>query len=352
MKRILGWDLLRGLCALAVGGYHLVMWLDLGYFHSFGSYGVYLFFVLSGASLMYTYGGHLEERSFDFKKFLLLRYFRLAPLYILLMLLVLPWKIFKEGATLALLKKFLLNIFFVFGFFDPVASSMLVGGWSLGIEVIYYLLFPLVGFLVIRGKWFFWVFSFLIIFQMWWVTSIIGSQGGYQENIVALHQPQAFAAYFFGGCFIGYLRRKEITPLLSNKMVVALVAGGFFAIAAINPADAGDELLGARGVVGLSMCFLLVWLIGGLRLEKRFAKAAEFFGDATYGLYLIHPVVFFGMAWLILPRLGWGDPFSWSQNSRWGLVLLVLALAVILALLSEKFFEKPIRNIAKALFAK
>lgn len=352
MNRILGWDLLRGLCALAVGVYHLSMWLDVGYFHSFGSYGVYLFFVLSGASLMYTYGGHLEERIFDFKKFLLLRYFRLAPLYILLMLLVLPWKIIKEGATLALLKKFLLNIFFVFGFFDPAASSMLVGGWSLGIEAIYYLIFPLLGFLVLGRKWFFAVFFLFFLVQMWWVTSTIGSQGGYQGNIVALHQPQAFAAYFLGGCFIGYLRRKNIVSSLSNLVVVTLVAVGFFAIAAINPADAGGELLGVRGVVGFSVCFFLVWLTGGLRLENRFAKTAEFLGDATYGLYLIHPVVFFGMAWVIFPRIGWGDPLSWSQGSRWGLVLLVLTLALVLALLSERFFEKPIRNRAKALFSK
>lgn len=135
------------------------------------------FFVLSGASLMYAYGGQLEDRRFDFKKFLLLRYFRLAPLYILLMLLVLPWKIIKEGATLALLKKFLLNGFFAFGFFDPASSSMLVGGWSLGIEAIYYLMFPLLGFLVLRGKWFFVVFPVLLLVQMWWVTSTIGSQG-------------------------------------------------------------------------------------------------------------------------------------------------------------------------------
>ncbi|MDD2180024.1 acyltransferase [Acidovorax sp. D2M1] len=352
MNRILGWDLLRGLCALAVGGYHLSMWLDIGYFHSFGSYGVYLFFVLSGASLMYTYGGNLEERSFNFKKFLLLRYFRLAPLYIFLMLLVLPWKISKEGATIELLKKFILNGFFAFGFFDPAASSMLVGGWSLGIEVIYYLIFPVLGFCVLRRNWFFVVFFLLLVAQVWWVTRTIGSPGGYLENSIALHQPQAFVVYFFGGCLIGYLRRKEIFPLLSSRIVVVLVSFGFFTIAVINPVNAGGELLGVRGVVGFCVCFFLVWIIGGLRLENRFAKAAEFFGDATYGLYLIHPIIFFGIAWVILPRIGWGDPLSWSLGSRLGLILLVLALAAALALLSEEFFEKPIRNRAKAVFGR
>ena len=49
--RVLGWDVLRGVCALAVASYHLLLWLDIAALHTFGSYGVYLFFVLSGASL-------------------------------------------------------------------------------------------------------------------------------------------------------------------------------------------------------------------------------------------------------------------------------------------------------------
>jgi len=351
-NRILGWDLLRGLCALAVGGYHLLMWLEIGHFHAVGSYGVYLFFVLSGASLMYTYGTQLERKGFDFKKFLLMRYLRLAPLYVVLMLLVLPWKIVKEGPTLALLKKFLLNGFFIFGFFDPAANSMLVGGWSLGIEAIYYLLFPLLGFWVLRNNWFFLAFFLSVLIQFWWITEKIGSPGGYQDNIVALHQSQAFVAYFFGGCFLGYLRYKETEPLLSNRVIGLLVVCGFFAIAALSPEKAGDELLGVRGVAGFCVCFFLVWIIGGMKLQNKFAKTAEFLGDATYGLYLIHPVVFFGVVWVIFPKMGWADPILWTQGSRLGLVFLILIIAAVLALLSEKFFEKPIRNKAKLLLNK
>ena len=103
-----------------------------------------------------------------------------------------------------------------------------------------------------------------------------------------------------------------------------------------------------QGVVGFCLCFFLVWIIGGLRLQNGYSKAAEILGDATYGLYLIHPVIFFRMAWVVLPKMGWGDPVSWNLGSRVGLILLVLVLAAALALLSEKFFEKPIRNRAKA----
>ncbi|RYY87902.1 MAG: acyltransferase, partial [Comamonadaceae bacterium] len=48
-ERVLGWDLLRGLSAVAVATYHLLSWQQVAAIHAWGSYGVYLFFVLSGA---------------------------------------------------------------------------------------------------------------------------------------------------------------------------------------------------------------------------------------------------------------------------------------------------------------
>lgn len=94
LERVLGWDLLRGMCAIAVACYHLLLWQDVAALHTLGSYGVYLFFVLSGASLTYTYGDQLASRvtarKFSFSRFLWVRYLRLAPLYLVRMAVVLP----------------------------------------------------------------------------------------------------------------------------------------------------------------------------------------------------------------------------------------------------------------------
>ena len=46
-ERVLGWDLLRGLCALTVMSYHLLGWQDIAHLSPLGTYGVYLFFLLS-----------------------------------------------------------------------------------------------------------------------------------------------------------------------------------------------------------------------------------------------------------------------------------------------------------------
>lgn len=346
-ERVLGWDLLRGLCALAVGVYHLLMWQEVTHLHTFGSYGVYLFFILSGASLTYTYAGQLEQRRFRFGRFLWVRYVRLAPLYVALMLLMLPWKLLKEGATGALAGKLVLNASFLFGFHDPAANAVLIGGWSLGIEAIYYLLFPLLAWAALKGRAGWALFAALLLLQAAWIQATVGSPGGYAANAVAYHQAPAFAAYFMGGCLLGQLRRAGNAPQASAAWLLAAMLGGFVLLLALNPAAAGDELLGWRGVACAALCFALAWLSGGLRLRDRHAAVAAHLGDATYGLYLMHPVIFFGLAWVVFPRLGLAAPASWSLPAQAGLAVFVLAAAFGLALLSERYFEHPLRERSK-----
>ena len=136
-NRVVGWDLLRGICALSVAIYHLLSWLDIAHLYPLGLYGVYIFFVLSGASLTFTYSSKTENRCFSFSNFLFARYLRLAPLYLLLLIFSVPWKLKNEGLDIFLMGKLVSNVFFSFGLYKPVGQSMLVGGWSLGIEFLF-----------------------------------------------------------------------------------------------------------------------------------------------------------------------------------------------------------------------
>ena len=342
-ERVLGWDLLRGLCALAVASYHLLLWQDVAALHTLGSYGVYLFFVLSGASLAYTYQGKIATHDFSFRRFLWVRYLRLAPLYLALMVLVLPWKLLKEGLTGELAWTYLLNTTLLFGLYKPTTQAVLVGGWSLGIEVVYYLLFPLLM-MSFRWRGMAWaVFGGLLMLQVAWIAATIGQASGYTANAQAYHQVPAFAAYFMGGCLLGVARRKGAFKTLPQRIGLAGLVAGFAVLLAANPVQQGDELLGWRGVVLCSLCFALVYWAGHIRLTGLTARIAGTFGDATYGVYLLHPVIFFGLVFVVLPRLGIASPESWALPSRLVLLAAVLLAAFVLALLSEKYFEKPVR---------
>ena len=346
-ERVLGWDLLRGLCAVAVACYHLLLWQDVAALHSFGSYGVYMFFVLSGASLAYTYGPRIADHDFSFGDFLLVRYLRLAPLYMALMAVVLPWKLLKEGATADLALTYLLNAALLFGFYNPSTHAVLVGGWSLGIEVIYYLLFPGLM-LCFRWRGLVWgVFGVLLVVQAAWIATTLGQATGYAHNALTYHQAPAFAAYFMGGCLMGVSKRQGVFKNLPLNRGLAGLVAGFALLLVVNPVQQGDELTGWRGVLLFGLCFALVHLAGRLSLTGRMASVARTLGDATYGVYLLHPVVFFGLTFAVLPRLGIGSPGGWTIPGRLLLAAMVLLTAFALALISEKYFEKPLRALGK-----
>ena len=75
--RVAGFDLLRGICALAVAAYHVLSWKDEAQFYTWGTYGVYIFFALSGASMVVAYGSKFS-RGYPASRFLVLRLVRLS----------------------------------------------------------------------------------------------------------------------------------------------------------------------------------------------------------------------------------------------------------------------------------
>ena len=348
LARVPGWDFLRGMCALAVAIYHLFFWQDIAVLNTFSSYGVYMFFILSGASLTYTYLGKYESGQLSIPGFLRTRYLRLAPLYVILMLLSLPWKLQKEGLTIDLVGLYAINASLLFGFYSPVNHAVLIGGWSLGIEVIFYLLFPVILWCLHKRGLALAVFCCLLVLQLIWIEGTLGGSGGYGENIVAFHQAPAFAAYFMGGCLLGAAkRRKQLGDSVSQVFVLVCLLTGFGLLLGLTTPIQGDEITGWRGFFLFCLCFVMVYISTRLKAASGMQKIAATLGDATYGLYLLHPVLFFGLTLALFPRLGISAPNSWPVLWRLCFSIVIIFTAFGLALLSEKYLEKPIRRWAR-----
>uniref|UniRef100_UPI00178FC3BD acyltransferase family protein n=1 Tax=Ramlibacter sp. TaxID=1917967 RepID=UPI00178FC3BD len=207
-QRVLGWDLLRGLCTLAVAVYHVLGWEGVVELYPLGSYGVYMFFVLSGASLAFNHAGGLRTPG-AVGAFLLARWARLVPLYAVVCLLTLLLYRLRSGVPIGHVGGLLAwNLSFAFGLRDPAVSAIAIGGWSLGIEALYYLAFPLLVAAASRRGWALAVGLLLCALQFAWIARTVGAASGYRAGAVAYHQAPAFAAYFFGGCMIGAARRR------------------------------------------------------------------------------------------------------------------------------------------------
>jgi peptidoglycan/LPS O-acetylase OafA/YrhL len=345
-QRVLGWDAVRGLCAIVVAFYHLAYWLQVAELPALGTYGVYVFFALSGASLAYNYPAQRLARTGEVLHFLATRWLRLAPLYLLLCALFLVMLALRNGAwTDRLPLRLALNASFAFGLHDPTTWALLIGGWSLGIEFVFYLAYPLFARLLPwRGlAWGF--FAALVAAQVVWIASTVGALG-WEQGVTAYHQPQAFAAYFFGGAVLGHWRR-HTTGVTRVRWVVLATFALLAALLAASRGQPGDELTGVTGLVLCIACLALVHLWSGVRLHGRAARAAMRLGDATYGTYLLHPLLFFGFAWFAVPLLEWQEPSQWPLGARVALLAAVLSAAVLLGAASERHFEQPVRRFGQ-----
>ena len=341
-SRVFGWDLLRGLCALTVAAYHLMLWLDVAELPALGTYGVYLFFVLSGASLAYNYPAQRLSTLRDAASFIFARWMRLAPLYLLLCPVFIGMLALHTGHVAdRLAQRMALNVTFAFGVYDPLVWALLIGGWSLGIEFVYYFFFPVAVRIVRDWRQAAAAFLALAITQALWIHFTIGADG-WSDAVVAYHQAPAFGAYFFGGCMIGHRARSNSRSWPMVAGFGAWIAMGLL-LGVLMPEQPGDDLLGWRGAVLFAACFGVVHASGRIDVRGRMAVVAGWLGDVTYGFYLLHPMVIWTVLWFVLP-----DAPELPVAERVALIVAVLVVTCIAAACSERWFERPLRGWARS----
>lgn len=319
-RRYHGFDLLRGICAIAIMVHHLIYWRFHSGLHNIGTYTVYVFFMLSGASMVIAYANKMAA-GMKYSTFILRRYFRLAPLYWLIVL--------SRGAFGAKFGYALLNISFLFGFANPQQTGWAGGGWSLGIEFVFYFTFPL--FLALSGTKHNQLLILPIVLIQWlFVRSLNPMTVGFW---IEYTQFVSFIAYFYIGCVIGRLLIAK--PLMGAQ---ALLWGAFFGLLIITGTiciETDYSILGSIAGVGLTaVCGILVLCAGYLSFPARLIWLPATLGSVSYGVYLLHFRIYDFMSSHAVFETYGEIPFMAS----------VTISTIILATLIEKYFERPIRK--------
>ena len=116
---------------------------------NYGKYGVQLFFVMSAYTLCLSMYNR-KEKNFLLNYFIR-RFFRIAPLYYFGILIYFLAYSLKENFNINTflpnniytVKTMITNITFSHGLFPDTFSGIVLGGWSIGTEMAFYLIFPL-----------------------------------------------------------------------------------------------------------------------------------------------------------------------------------------------------------------
>jgi exopolysaccharide production protein ExoZ len=144
-------DLLRGVAVLLVVLVHCAIAASgsvpglTAFAHEHGERGVQLFFIVSGYTMMLTFGDKVDPAAI--RSFYLRRAFRIVPLFwaaILFYLLITKGEGFRFWAPDGIAAGDVVRTFLFLQWSSVTAfNSVVPGGWSIGVEMQFYLLFPL-----------------------------------------------------------------------------------------------------------------------------------------------------------------------------------------------------------------
>jgi peptidoglycan/LPS O-acetylase OafA/YrhL len=147
-------DSLRGWAILAVLFFHCGEFGDnhqlpkkLVSMHYHGAYGVQLFYIISSFTLFYSLIAKRKNENFDWKTYGARRFFRIAPLYYCSIIYYLyqysiGYGYFLEGNTYTI-QNLISNLTFLHGFNPLWINSLVPGGWSVAIEMTFYVIIPI-----------------------------------------------------------------------------------------------------------------------------------------------------------------------------------------------------------------
>jgi peptidoglycan/LPS O-acetylase OafA/YrhL len=334
-------DVLRGLMALSVAVYHMSVWTPVftpGKAASnavalLGVYSVEGFFIISGFCFFHLYRGQ-ELLGRALLAFHVKRFFRIAPLYYLA--LALNFVLEQHFGPEFTWPRFLGNLSLTFGLAHP-NYAMLLGGWSIGLEYVFYLAFPLL--LVITQKPALrYLVTLLLCAAAYPYTFAKVEAAPTSDTFHVYVQIPNHAFLFMLGALLVDLRawvRRRLPPLtlwfvLGAALAVLLTRDSVY--------SHRDIMVGMTRVYYVLGCFLVVVAFAFVELrESVLFGVPALLGKLSYSVYLLHP-----FAWLIVRAL---VPSGSPALS----VVLGLASTLALSWLVYRVFEEPLLRLGQRL---
>lgn len=351
-RYITGLDGIRAIAVIMVLAYHL----KLALFKS-GFLGVTVFFVLSGYLITGILISEVEEEgTIDLKNFWLRRIRRLVPavmsmaVVIIFVSAVVNRVIFTKGCKDFLASVLGFNnwwqIFNKVSYFEAAGvTSPFTHCWSLAIETQFYLIYPLIllGIYKLaksrgegrakRGLLFAGVTLLLALISVILMIVLFDPQQD-ASRVYYGTDTRAFSLLF--GALLAILWEYRMVPRrLSASVNMVLGSVSFAVLLVMTIAINGSSNFWYRGgqFFGTILTVLMVYAVSGRKTWlSRFLSnpVLKWIGDRSYSIYLWHyPII------LLISK---------GIKASWWITLIEIVLSIVLAELSYRFIETPIRH--------
>jgi len=342
------------------------------------SIGLPMFFVLTGFLITLRYYDNFEYTAKWTKKYMLSRAARLYPMYFVFTAASFVYYYFTRNPTLIGDPNhpwftIFLNLTFLRGLFDDLKFTGVGQGWSITVDVVFYLITPFV-FWLIKKKGILYR-QILVIFPLGFLLVFIFknvSWYGFFSNFT-------FMLYytFFGRCFEIYLgillalnyNKVKLNPNSKIKItyvgfVLMFVCVYFFTLIPLG----ANQKFGITTYTGMILDTILlspaigIFFLGLIREETAIqrvlsTKFVQLLSNASFLFYLIHlgfinNLLHESINWLndttfsLYDKWGvdWHSPFEYDQVNIFYVFIGLYGISIILYKFIEEPLNKKIRN--------
>ena len=328
---------LRGYLAFFVMLHHAGMWYmwvgtgkwvspESNLYENLGQSSVIMFFMIT-SFLFYDKLLNSRARDFDWRSFFIGRFFRIAPLYYVILFLIFltvahlsHWRMVdsSQAILLSITKWVLFTIPNAVAINGVGETSLIVAGvtWTLRYEWFFYLALPLISLLAGQRP------SLLIL-----IVSVAALALAWRIGL-----DRRYVAVFAGGIIAASLVRNRSFIGFCEKKVASLLV--LICLAVVLQFSSSLKIIPCIALI-IAFCMIA----GGADIFGLLSlRTSHRFGELAYGIYLIHGMVLFTAINLLVGR---EVTASMSVPIYWAFVALLALVTLGLAGLAYHYVEKP-----------
>lgn len=327
-----------------------------------GFYGVQLFFLASALTLLMSWSRSNDSFARRSGKFLIRRFFRIAPLYYLAI--IFYWFAYQlQPADFSI--ELLLGSLLFYNAWSPYLVptvpgwTPVPGGWSIGVEFCFYFAFPFLALLVTTLRRAI-VFFFIALSVM--IVAAIGGMHLFPEitleersNFLYFWPPNQLVIFALGFLLYFSVKNKSVRQWLLASRVTAnsasialccmLVGLSFY-----GPRKFFDWSFGLPPTHLLISLFFLAWAIVLVVKPKGWAinSAIIGLGKVSFSAYILHFAVLSYIGMLLIKI--WPFSTAGASSILYSLALLVAAVVItrFISGWSYRYLERPFINFGKS----
>lgn len=359
-------DALRGFASLAVIATHTAQNVSPGVFEplaDYGQYGVQLFYIVSAFSLCLS----LEQRSSahesaPYRNYMLRRFFRIAPLFWIAVVVFLLKPLVLPDATAPIdvhpptwrlnSLHVLVTLLFINGWHHRTINFIVPGGWSVAVESNFYLLLPKLyawtrtltrAFVLVGASLVFGALCRPLLYHAFYDRVPVEQQTAF-GIFSMMWLPSQLSVFALGLLMYQLVPRSSIGWRGWGARRWALPLATLIAGAAATRITSEDVLrLFPRFFLYGCALFGFAWLLAWMPVRLLVNRVTVFFGRISYSLYLFHFLFLHLVLWLI----------PGARQLPYILVLLLVTVPTIgIATITHRFIERGGQALGKRLIAR